>query len=57
MVPGILGKKIGMTQIFQEDGERIPVTILEAGPCSIMLIKTKDKHGYNAVQMGFKDAK
>lgn len=49
----ILGKKIGMTQIFAENGEMLPVTVIEAGPCAVMQIKTADKEGYNAVQLGF----
>jgi large subunit ribosomal protein L3 len=54
---GILGKKIGMTSIFDEKGETIPCTIIEAGPCYITQIKTKDKDGYDAVQFGFEDKK
>jgi len=54
---GILGKKIGMTSIFDEKGETIPCTIIEAGPCYITQIKTKDKDGYDAVQLGFEDKK
>ena len=57
MVPGILGKKIGMTQIFEEDGKRIPVTVVEAGPCQVQAIRGKDKDGYNAVQLGYDDTK
>jgi large subunit ribosomal protein L3 len=57
MVPGILGKKIGMTQIFMEDGTRLCVTVLEAGPCQVQAIKTSEKDGYDAVQIGFSDAK
>lgn len=53
MIMGILGKKTGMTQTFDERGARIPVTILEAGPCVVQDIKTTEKHGYNAVQLGF----
>ncbi len=49
----IIGKKIGMTQIFADNGEMIPVTVIEAGPCAVMQIKTADKEGYNAVQLGF----
>lgn len=50
---GILGKKIGMTQVFDEDGEAIPVTVIEAGPCPIVQIKTKSTDGYTALQLGF----
>ena len=50
---GILGKKVGMTQIFDEKGEIIPVTVIEAGPCYVTQIKTEDKDGYQALQLGF----
>lgn len=50
---GILGKKLGMTSLFNESGEAIPCTIVEAGPCFVTQVKTKDKDGYNAVQLGF----
>jgi large subunit ribosomal protein L3 len=50
---GIIGRKLGMTQIFQEDGSIVPVTIVEAGPCSIIQRKTKEKDGYDAVQLSF----
>lgn len=50
---GLIGKKIGMTQIFDEAGKVIPVTVLEAGPCRVVQIKTKEKEGYTAVQLGF----
>ena len=49
----ILGKKIGMTQIFDKNGKQIPVTLIEAGPCEVLRIKTKEKDGYEAVQIGF----
>ncbi len=52
---GILGKKIGMTQIFREDGQIMPVTVIESGPCSISQIKTQNKDGYDAIQLNFKD--
>lgn len=54
---GILGKKLGMTQIFTEEGLVIPVTVVEAGPIVVTQIKTVEKDGYNAVQIGFEDAK
>ncbi|MBI1807999.1 MAG: 50S ribosomal protein L3 [Ignavibacteria bacterium] len=54
---GILGKKIGMTSIFDEKGESIPCTVIEAGPCYVAQIKTKDKDGYEALQLGFQDKK
>lgn len=53
----ILGKKVGMTQLFNEAGEAIPVTVIEAGPCYVTQIKTKLKDGYNAIQIGFGQAK
>ncbi|MFA5795314.1 MAG: 50S ribosomal protein L3 [Candidatus Brocadiia bacterium] len=53
---GILAKKIGMTQVFREDGNIVPVTVLEAGPCPILQVKTAKNDGYNALQIGF-DAK
>ncbi len=57
MAKGILGKKIGMTQIFNEAGRLIPVTVVEAGPCMVVQIKTEDKEGYSAVQLGFAEKK
>lgn len=53
----ILGRKLGMTQIFNENGEIIPVTVIEAGPCVVTQVKTNKKDGYEAVQVGFEDAK
>lgn len=53
----ILGKKIGMTQIFDKEGNQIPVTLVEAGPCFVTQIKTKEKDGYEAVQIGFEKIK
>jgi len=50
---GIIGKKLGMTQVFLEDGSVIPVTVVEAGPCPVIQKKTKEKDGYNALQLGF----
>ena len=49
----IIGKKVGMTQVFMEDGQLIPVTVIEAGPCFVLQVKTKETDGYNAVQIGF----
>ncbi len=49
----ILGKKVGMTQVFNEQGEAIPVTVIEAGPCYVTQVKTLDRDGYQAVQLGF----
>ena len=54
---GILGKKIGMTQIFTEEGIVVPVTVVEAGPNVVTQVKTVEKDGYNAIQVGFVDAK
>lgn len=53
MKKGLIGKKIGMTQVFAEDGRRIPVTVVEAGPCVVLQKKTVEKDGYNALQVGF----
>ena len=55
MKKGIIGKKLGMTQIFAENGEAIPVTVIEAGPCYVTQKKTVDTEGYEAVQLGFED--
>lgn len=55
MKKGIIGKKLGMTQIFAENGEAIPVTVIEAGPCYVTQKKTVDTDGYEAVQLGFED--
>jgi len=54
---GILGRKVGMTQIFDERGEVVPVTIIEAGPCFVAQVKTPERDGYAAVQLGFKEVK
>lgn len=54
---GILGKKLGMTQISTEDGRLVPVTVIEAGPCYVVQIKTLDKDGYEAVKVGFIEAR
>ncbi|NQU66300.1 MAG: 50S ribosomal protein L3 [Candidatus Marinimicrobia bacterium] len=53
----ILGRKIGMTRIFNEQGRDIPVTVISAGPCVVTQVKTVDRDGYNAVQLGFEDLK
>jgi large subunit ribosomal protein L3 len=53
MVNGIIGRKVGMTQIFEDSGEAIPVTVIQAGPCPIVQLKTQEKDGYQAVQLGF----
>mgnify|MGYP002777022522 CR=1 FL=1 len=54
---GILGTKLGMTQIFDETGKAIPVTVVQAGPCTVTQIKTKQTDGYTAIQVGFKEVK
>jgi len=54
---GIIGKKIGMTQVFDEKGEVVPVTVIEAGPCFVTQVKTEEKDGYDAVQLGFEETK
>jgi large subunit ribosomal protein L3 len=55
MLPGILGTKIGMTHLFTEEGKMVPVTVIQAGPVYVTQIKTEDKDGYNAVQVGYGD--
>ena len=55
MKKAILATKVGMTQIFNEDGALVPVTVLQAGPCVVTQVKTMDKDGYSAVQVGFVD--
>ena len=55
MLPGILGRKVGMTHLFSEDGKMIPVTVLEAGPVFVTQIKTEEKDGYSAVQVGYEE--
>ena len=57
MKKGIIGKKIGMTQVFDENGNVTPVTLVECGPCVVAQKKTKENDGYEAIQLGFKDAK
>ena len=56
-MPGLIGKKIGMTSIFSQEGKNIPCTILEVGPCKVTQIKTEEVDGYNAVQLGFSEQK
>jgi len=55
--PGILGRKIGMTQFFNDEGQIVPCTVVEAGPCTVLQVKTDETDGYNAVQLGFADQK
>src|SRR3954449_8630745 len=54
---GLLGRKIGMTQIYETDGTAIPVTVLECGPCQVLQVRTADRDGYHALQLGFADKK
>ena len=56
-MPGLLGKKIGMMSVFSADGKNIPCTVIEAGPCAVTQVKTIEKDGYEAVQVGFQDQK
>ena len=56
-MPGLLGKKIGMTSVFGADGKNVPYTVIECGPCVVTQIKTVEKDGYSAVQVGFQDVK
>jgi large subunit ribosomal protein L3 len=55
MKKAILGRKLGMTQIFDENGKVVPVTVVEAGPCVVLQKKTEEKEGYNAIQVGFEN--
>jgi large subunit ribosomal protein L3 len=57
MTPALLGKKIGMTRVYDEKGAIVPVTVVQAGPCHVTQVKTVDTDGYNAVQIGFGDVK
>jgi large subunit ribosomal protein L3 len=54
---GLIGRKVGMTQVFGEDGNQVPVSVIEAGPCAVVGVKTKDSHGYDALQLGFEPQK
>ena len=56
-MPGLLGKKIGMTSVFSADGKNVPCTVIEAGPCVVTQIKSVEKDGYAAVQVCFQDKK
>jgi len=56
-MPAIIGRKLGMTQIFAEDGARVTLTVIEAGPCPVTQVKTKETDGYAAVQLGFGDVR
>ena len=57
MNKGLIGRKVGMTQIFDEQGKVIPVTAIEAGPCTVVQVKTEETDGYNAIQLGFGEVK
>ncbi|MEG2162570.1 MAG: 50S ribosomal protein L3, partial [Chryseobacterium sp.] len=52
---GIIGKKIGMTSLFDENGKNMPCTVIQAGPCSVLQVRTIEKDGYKSVQLGFDD--
>ncbi len=54
---GILGKKVGMTRVYDEVGQSVPVTVIEAGPCKVLQVKTESRDGYSAIQVGFGDKK
>ena len=56
-MPGLIGKKIGMTSVFSADGKNIPCTVIEVGPCVVTQVKTVEKDGYKAYQLGFEEAK
>lgn len=57
MVKGLLGRKVGMTQVYGDAGEVVPVTVIEAGPCHVLQLRTQHRDGYEAVQLGYKDKK
>jgi large subunit ribosomal protein L3 len=57
MVKGLLGRKVGMTQVYNESGKVVPVTVIQAGPCQVLQLRTRDRDGYEAVQLGFGDKK
>jgi large subunit ribosomal protein L3 len=54
---GIIGRKVGMTQVFGDDGNHVPVTVIQAGPCTVLGIRTLESHGYDALQLGFEPKK
>lgn len=56
-MPGLIGKKIGMTSVFSADGKNVPCTVIEAGPCVVTQVKTVDRDGYEALQLGFQEKK
>ena len=57
MAKGLIGRKLGMTQVFDEKGNVVPVTVLEAGPCVVTDLRTEEQHGYQAVQLGFQEVR
>ncbi len=57
MKAGLLGRKIGMTQIYEPDGTAVPVTVVECGPCTVLQVRTQERDGYHALQLGFDDKK
>ena len=54
---GLIGRKVGMTQVFGDDGNHVPVTVIEAGPCTVVGVRTRESHGYDALQLGFETKK
>jgi large subunit ribosomal protein L3 len=54
---GLIGRKVGMTQVFGEDGSHLPVTVIQAGPCTVLAVRTRQSHGYDAIQLGFEPKK
>src|SRR3954453_17869817 len=57
MLVGLLGRKVGMTQIYEADGTAVPVTVLECGPCTVLQVRTAERDGYHALQLGYADKK
>ena len=57
MAKGILGRKVGMTQVYDDSGKAVPVTVIQAGPCHVLQLRTKDRDGYEAVQLGYHNKK
>ncbi len=57
MAKGILGRKVGMTQLYNDEGQAVPVTVIQAGPCTVLQLRTSDRDGYEAVQLGYLDKK
>ena len=54
---GLIGRKVGMTQVFGDDGNHVPVTVIQAGPCTVLGVRTRERHGYDALQLGFEAGK